>query len=121
MTIAESLDQFGHFHDWYLDTVAVGPNHEPRTLTLGLYLNDKRATVTFEGVTCVCLENWGLLNIVYAIQLLQPDDERYTWARNVLAKGERLSDRNGAHLAYMYSTLGAEIVVEFTSLRIESA
>lgn len=121
MTITESLEPFRHFHDWYLDTVAVGPNHEPRTLALGLYLDDKRATVTFEGVTCVCLENWGLLNIVYAIQLLQPDDKDYTRARNVLAKGERLSDRSGANLAYMYSTLGAEIVVEFASLRIESA
>ena len=121
MTITESLEQFGHFHDWYLDIIAVGPNHEPRTLTLGLYLDDKRAAVTFEGVTCVCLENWGLLNIVYAIRILQPDDEGYTRARNVLAKGERLCDQSGAHLAYMYSTLGAEIVVEFTSLRIESA
>jgi hypothetical protein len=46
------------------------------------------ATVTFEGVTCVYLENWGLLNIVYAIQLLQPDNKDYTRARNVLAKGE---------------------------------
>ncbi|MBK5049751.1 hypothetical protein IQ287_15935 [Burkholderia sp. R-69927] len=86
-----------------------------------MYLNDKRATVTFEGVTCVCLENWGLLNIVYAIQLLQPDDKDYTRARNVLAKGERLSDRSGVHLVYVYSTLGAEIVIEFASLQIESS
>jgi hypothetical protein len=120
MTISELLDQFGKFHDWYLDSVAVGPNHEPRTLTLGLYLDEKRATVTFEGVTCVRLENWGLLNIVYAVQLLQPDDERYARAQTVLAKGERLSDRSGAHLVYVYSTLGAEIVIEFASLRIES-
>jgi hypothetical protein len=121
MTITESLEQFGHFHDWYLDIVAVGPNHEPRTLTLGLYLDDKRATVTFEGVTCVRLENWGLLNIVYAIRLLRPDDEGCTLARNVLTKGERLGDRSGAHLAYIYSTLGAEIAVEFDSIRIGAA
>jgi hypothetical protein len=117
----ESLDQFGHFHDWYLQSVAVGPNHEPRTLTLGLYLDNRRATVTFEGATCVHIENWGLLNIVYAIRLVRPDDERYARARNVLANGERLSDRNGDHLACVYSTLGAEIVIEFGSLRIEFA
>jgi hypothetical protein len=120
MTITESLEKFGHFHDWYLDIVATGPNREPRTLTLGLYLDDKRATVTFEGVTCVHLENWGLLNIVYAIRLLRPDDEGYIRARDILAKTERLSDLNGANVAYMYATLGAEIAVEFGSLRIES-
>lgn len=120
MTTAESLERFGHFHDWYLDTVAVGPNHEPRALTLGLYVDDRRAIVTFDGATCVYLESWGLLNIVYAIQLLQPHDKDYTRARNALAKGERLSDRSGGQLAYMYSTLGAEMAVEFDSLRIES-
>ncbi|WP_459622970.1 hypothetical protein [Burkholderia sp. 3C] len=120
MTIAESLEQFGHFHDWYLDTVTVGPN-EPRTLTLGLYLGNRRATLTFEGVTCVCLENWGLLNIVYSIRLLRPDDERFAQARTVLARGERLTDRRAASLVYLYATLGAEIAIELDSIRIDPA
>jgi hypothetical protein len=120
MTITEALQQFGHFHDWYLDIVAVGPNQEPRTLTLGLYLGDKRATVTFEGVTCVYLQAWGLLNIVFTIQLIRPDDKAYADARRALTKGERLSDHRAKHLAYLYSTLGAEMAIEFDAIKIES-
>jgi hypothetical protein len=47
MTITAALQQF---------IFAVGPNQEPRTLTLVLYLGDKRATVTFEGVNCAHLQ-----------------------------------------------------------------
>ncbi|PLZ00837.1 hypothetical protein CY652_19195 [Burkholderia sp. WAC0059] len=86
-----------------------------------MYLDNRRATVTFQGVTCVCLESWGLLNIVYSIRLLRPDDERFAQARTVLARGERLTDRRAACLVYLYSTLGAEIAVELDSIRIESA
>jgi hypothetical protein len=118
---AATLDKWGHFHDWYLDIVAVGPNVEPRTLTLGLYLGNRRATVTFEGVTCFHLNGFGLLNIVYSLRVTNPSDEDYSRVMAQLTKGERLADRRGAGVAYMYSSLGAELAVEFDSLRIGAA
>lgn len=121
MTEAATLDDWGHFHDWYLDTVAVGPNEEPRTLTLGLYLGDRRTTVTFNGVTCCHLDGFGLLNIVYSLRLTEPSDKDYSRVIAQLNKGERLSDRRGPTIAYMYSSLGAELAIEFDSLKIGSA
>ncbi|SOE70915.1 hypothetical protein SAMN05446635_3920 [Burkholderia sp. OK233] len=118
MKITETLEQFGHFHDWYLDIVAVGPNSEPRTLSLGLYRDNERATVTFEGVTCFRLEGMGLLNIVFKIVLPQHGSEDHLIALTALANEERLSDRKASQVAYVYSTLGAELVIEFDSLSI---
>src|SRR5690348_6902349 len=109
MTHATNLDDWGHFHDWYLDAVTVGPNEEPRTLTLGFYLKDRRAMVTFEGVTCFHLDGFGLLNIVYSLRLTEPSDKDYSRVTAQLSKGERLSDRRGVTIAYMYSSLGAEL------------
>ena len=88
MTDAATLDDWGHFHDWYLDTVAVGPNEEPRVLKLGLYLGDRRATVTFNGVTCCHLDGFGLLNIVYSLRLTEPSDKDYPRVIAQLNKGE---------------------------------
>lgn len=118
MTIAETLEQFGQFHDWYLDIVAVGPNSEPRTLTLGLYRGNERATVTFEGVTCFRLEGMGLLNIVFKIVLPQHGSEDHSIALTALANVDRLSDRKASQVTYLYSTLGAELAIEFDSLSI---
>ena len=118
MTIAATLNDWDHLHDWYLDTVTIGPNSEPRTLTLGLYLGDRRATVTFDGVTCFHLNGLGLLNIVYGLRLTGPADDDHARVMAQLGKGERLSDRKGANVAYMYSSLGAELAVEFDSLKI---
>lgn len=118
MTIAATLNDWNHLHDWYLDSVTIGPNEEPRTLTLGLYLDDRRATVAFDGVTCFHLNGFGLLNIVYGLRLTSPADHDHEQVMAQLGKGERLSDRKGANVAYMYSSLGAELAVEFDSLQI---
>jgi hypothetical protein len=114
----ELLKAWGYYHDWYLDSVTIGPNAEPRTLTLGLHLGSKRAVVTFNGATCVTVERLGLLNIVYGIHIVAPDDAKYARASAVLESGERLTGRRAALLAFLYSTLGAELAIEFDSLEI---
>ncbi len=113
-----TLTTWNHFHDWYLDQIVVGPNKEPRALTLGLYLQGVRVTVTFEGVTCCSLENFGLLNIVYSLRIVDPADKNYDQVIAILNKGERLSEREGSQVAFMYSSLGAELAIEFDSLSV---
>ncbi len=115
----ERLKVWGYFHDWYLDSVAVGPNAEPRTLTLGLHLDNRRAAVTFSGVTCVSVERFGLLNIVYGIHIVSPTDSKFARASTVLERGERLSHRRAALLAFVYSTLGAEVAIECDALVVQ--
>ncbi|MGA7813496.1 hypothetical protein [Caballeronia sp.] len=115
------LTKWNNFHDWYLDRLTLGPNEEPRELILGLYLGNERVHVTFEGVTCFSLEGLGLLNIIYSIKIVEAADKNYKDVSAALNKGERLSKRIGAKVAFMYSSLGAELAIEFDSLRIESA
>ncbi|NIF80576.1 hypothetical protein F3J20_24850 [Paraburkholderia sp. Cy-641] len=114
----EILKTRNYFHDWYLDSVVIGPNTEPRTLTLGLYLANRRAAVTFNGVTCVSVEHLGLLNIVYGIHIVAPDDEKHARASAVLEAGEQLTDRKAALLAFVYATLGAELAIECDSIEV---
>jgi hypothetical protein len=115
------LTKWNNFHDWYLDRLTHGPNEEPRELILGLYLGNERVHVTFEGVTCFSLVGLGLLNIIYSIKIVEAADKNYKDVSAALNKGERLSKRIGAKVAFMYSSLGAELAIEFDSLRIESA
>ncbi|WP_322034203.1 hypothetical protein [Paraburkholderia sp. J76] len=112
------LTAWNHFHDWFMDSVAIGPNVEPRTVTLGLHLGNKRTAVTFEGVTCVTVEHLGLLNIVYGIHIVPPNDTKYARVSAVLGRGERLTHRRAALLVFVYSTLGAELAIECDSLAV---
>jgi hypothetical protein len=114
----ELLKAWGYFHDWSLDSVTVGPNAEPRALTLGLYIGDRRVAVKFSGVTCVSVAHFGLLNIVYGIHVVAPGDTKYARASAVLETGERLTHRRAALLVFVYSTLGAELAIECDSLEI---
>jgi hypothetical protein len=57
-----------------------------------------------------------LLNIVYGIHVIAPDDAKYERACRVLAAGERLTDRKANSLAFVYSTLGAELAIECDSV-----
>ena len=55
-----------------MDTIQISKERE--TLTLGLYLQDQRASVSFVAMNRCVLENLGLQNIVYAIELVEPRD-----------------------------------------------
>lgn len=113
------LMAWDHFHDWYLDSVALGPNVEPGTLTLGLHRGDRRVAVTFDGVTCASVEHLGLLNIVYGIHIVPSTDARHARASAVLERGERLTERKAALLVFVFSTLGAELAIECDSVSVQ--
>lgn len=122
MTITDTLKQFGHFHDWYIDIVATekeGGASTPNTLTLGLHDGTRRATVTFRGVTRASIEDGGLLNIVNSIETLKPGHDAYPNALRMLNKSAHFGNRRGEYVAYVFSTVGAEIAVEFDSIKIE--
>jgi len=54
-----------------MDTIQISKERE--TLTLGLYLQDQRASVSFVAMNR-CVLDLGLQNIVYAIELVEPRD-----------------------------------------------
>ncbi|WP_321801812.1 hypothetical protein [Caballeronia sp. J97] len=111
-----TLKAFNYFHDWYLDTIHV--SKEDETLTLSLYLQDRRVSVSFIGMNRCVLENLSLQNIVYGIEVLEPGTQRYERAERVLAKAESWNDRKAGVLVQIFSTCGAELVIEFDTLEI---
>lgn len=122
-TVAEILEAFHHFHDWYLDTIAIKGETDPKVpdlLILGLFDQQRRATLTFRGVTRVGIENGGVLNIVNAIETVPPGSGLYAQAQALLARSAHDHRRAGL-IAYLFSTIGAEIAVEFDSLDVETA
>jgi hypothetical protein len=120
--ITEALQQFAHFHDWYIDIIATQGDVDPKlpdTLVLSLFNQQRRATITFRGVTRAGIENGGLLNIVNAIETVEPGSDAYHRAQVLLERSAH-GPRRAAHVAYVFSSVGAEIAVEFDSLRVES-
>ncbi|MDR5751054.1 MULTISPECIES: hypothetical protein [unclassified Caballeronia] len=115
----DKLKAFNHFHDWYMDTIHVSKERE--TLTLGLYLQDQRASVSFVGMNRCVFENLGLQNIVYGIEVLEPGTTRYEKAQRILANAERWTDNKPDKVAQIFATCGAELIIEFDSLAIESS
>ena len=120
---ANLLNAHGHFHDWYLETITIRGNVNPRipdTLILGIFDSERSAKLTFSGVTRLGIEDGGLLNIVNAIEIVEADSPAFQQAQRVLAKSAH-DERSAVHTAYLYSTVGAEIAVEFDSLHIETS
>ena len=112
----DTLTAFNHFHDWYVDTFHVSKERE--TLTLGLFLQERRASVSFVGMNRCVLENLSLQNIVYGIELLEPGTTRYEKAERILARAEPWNDIKADKIAQLFSTCGAELIVEFCTLEI---
>jgi hypothetical protein len=110
----ENLEQL---RGWYLDILAV---REENRLTLGLKLDDRRATVTFVGTSRCEVGRFGILNIVGEIQVLRPGEPHYDKALAALAKTDRFSEKQGGCIAFVGTAAGAELFVEFDSLEIES-
>jgi hypothetical protein len=71
------------------------------------------------GVTRVGIENGGLLNIVNAIETVSPGSEPYKRSQALLARSAH-DHRRAEYVIYLFSTVGAEIAIEFDSLRVES-
>ncbi|MFM0324569.1 hypothetical protein [Caballeronia glebae] len=120
--ISNRLSAYGHFHDWYLETIVVRGminRRIPDTLVLGLFDYEREVRLTFNGVTRLGIESGGALNIVNAIEIVDPDSQAFQQAQSLLAKSAH-DKRRGIHTAYLYSTVGAEIAIEFDSLTIES-
>lgn len=115
----DTLKTFNHFHDWYMDTVHISTERE--ALTLSMYLQDQRASVSFVGINRCVFENLGLQNIVYGIEVLEEGTGRYESAQRRLDKAERWTDNKPSKLAQLFSTCGAELIVEFDSLEIDAS
>ncbi|MDR5754292.1 MULTISPECIES: hypothetical protein [unclassified Caballeronia] len=119
--ISDQLSEHGHFHDWYLEAIIIrgtANRRVPDTLVLGLFESEREATITFSGVTRLGIEDGGALNIVNAIEVVESNSQAFQQAQSLLAKSAH-DKRKGNYTVYLYSTVGAEIAVEFDSMNID--
>ncbi|SAK59019.1 hypothetical protein AWB75_02391 [Caballeronia catudaia] len=112
----DNLKEYVFFHDWQIDSISAS---EENRLILSLCFDGRQAEVTFEGTSRCVVEHFGMLNIVYDITILQPDDSQYKQALSILTKSDRFSKIPGEKIALVAATAGAEIVVEFNALEIK--
>jgi hypothetical protein len=110
------LNRFVFFHDWQIDSIST---REENKLVLVLRLDRRSVELTFSGTSRCVVEHFGILNIVYDITILRPDDSQYEPARLILTKSDRFSKVPGKEIALVTATAGAEIVVEFNALEIK--
>lgn len=73
----DTLKAFNYFHDWYVDTFNVSKERE--TLTLGLYLEDRRASVSFVGMNRCVLTKSRSSKHRNGIEILEPGTQRYSF------------------------------------------
>lgn len=111
------VDSLDRFHDWNIDILTTG---EDNRLILGLQFNDRRATVTFVGTSRCSVKNFGPKNIVRGMEIFQAGQTGYDVALTELARLNRLSEKLGQHVAFVTTTAGAELLVEFEAIEIES-
>jgi hypothetical protein len=114
----DSLKKFVYSHDWKIDTLSV---RDGNRLVLGLSFDRRRAEVSFVGTSRCSVEHFGILNIVYDITIIDPSDKSYSKALSLLAKSDRFSKVTGRFIAFVASTVGAELFVEFDSLEVSES
>ncbi|KXU87329.1 hypothetical protein CR51_35445 [Caballeronia megalochromosomata] len=117
----EISNLYGNFHDWLLERIIVRGSENrrhPDTLILGLF-DDQEGFVsaTFNGMTRLGIEGGGALNIVNCLEIVEPDADAFDLAQTLLSKSAH-GERRGRYVAYLYSTVGAEIAVEFDEVTI---
>ncbi|WP_061162271.1 hypothetical protein [Caballeronia temeraria] len=110
------LRSYVFFHDWEIDAISTRDNN---SLVLSLFFDGRRAQVTFVGTSRCVIEHFGMLNIVYDITILRPDEPQYQRALSLLTTSDRFSKVPGKEIAFVAATAGAEIAVEFNTLEIE--
>lgn len=110
------LKSFVFFHDWQIDSIST---REGNRLVLSLSFEGRRADLTFVGTSRCVVEHFGMLNIVYDVTILQPDEPQYTQAVSLLSKSDRFSKIPGKKIAFVAATAGAEMVVEFDELELQ--
>ncbi|WP_321939113.1 MULTISPECIES: hypothetical protein [unclassified Paraburkholderia] len=118
--IDATLHAYDYFHDWYIFRIAIQNQLDiscPDTLILSLKLGTRTATVTFQGMTRLGIENGGTVNIVLSLERAQPNTEVESLARNLL-KRSLPGKRAAQHIVYLHPTAGFAIAVEFDSMQV---
>ena len=118
--MAEISDLYGNFHDWFLETIIVRGSTNPRrpdTLVLGLFDDQTCVSVTFDGMSRAGFKGGGALNIVNCLEIVEPNTDGFALAQSLLSESAH-GKHSGRYVAYLYSTVGAEIAVEFDSVTI---
>jgi hypothetical protein len=106
------LEDFEHFHDWYIEQVTLGKD----LLMLRVRLYDRRASIEFQGATRCLMNDFLLQNIIYEIVIASP--EGAAKARETLDGVSRPLSKRAHNLALLTASVGAEIIVEFSDLVI---
>ncbi|MBC8749677.1 hypothetical protein OKW43_003529 [Paraburkholderia sp. WC7.3g] len=116
------IEKYESFHDWYL--LGIAADMDKQVVELRLMFDNKkdRVRLSFSGATRCWVNDFLIQNIIYSIKVLTDFnsdghrkalaslDNTYPWE-----KGKPLRK-----IAVVEATLGAELLIEFDSLHVET-
>jgi hypothetical protein len=106
---------FEELHDAYI--IAVEVDHLSKIVSLRLRLDSKIFTLIFEGATRFLLTEMLMQNIVYSISILEPGSRDYIEAAAKLETTYWKHEHKGKQIAFLSSSLGAEMYIEYDVVR----
>ncbi|WP_044042236.1 hypothetical protein [Caballeronia insecticola] len=119
-SIAQVIEQYDGFHDWYLSAVSTDMSEKVVELTLTFGKKKKRVSLLFSGATRILMNEFLIQNIIYSMDVLhdyQSDefkrarvtlDKSYPWGKDGLPKP----------IVSINATIGADLLIEFDSLDV---
>lgn len=117
----KTLESYESFHDWYL--LSVSADRDAKSVELQLMFDNKkdRARLRFDGATRCWVNDFLIQNIIYSMRVLDDfNSDDYKAARAVLDKSYPWGKDDPPKLiATVQATLGAELFVEFDTIRVE--
>jgi hypothetical protein len=119
-SIAQLIEQYDGFHDWYLSAVSTDMLEKVVELKLTFGKKKNRIKLVFGGATRVLMNEFLIQNIIYSMDVLQNYesnefkyarltlDKSYPWGKNELPKP----------ILSVNATIGADLLIEFESIEV---
>jgi hypothetical protein len=113
----DELVNHSHFRDWHLDILAATGSD----LTIGLSLDERRTTITFESTTRCSIDSFNVVNVVDNIAVIEDGTNEYDDALVKLDACERLHRAVQPNfIIKVTSAVGVNALVECVAIRVQS-
>ncbi|WP_321883776.1 hypothetical protein [Paraburkholderia bannensis] len=116
------IARYHSFHDWYLCSVSTDMFDSVVELRLMFDNRKDRVRVTFKGATRCLVKDFLIQNIIYSIDILSDfESKEFIQARSDLdASYPWGKDKAPKPIASISASIGAELLIEFDSVEVDS-
>ncbi|WP_143746416.1 hypothetical protein [Caballeronia catudaia] len=116
------IARYHSFHDWYLCGVSADMFSKVVELTLMFDNRKDRARLRFSGATRCLVKDFLIQNIIYSVDVLSDfESQEFKQARSALDCSYPWGkDKPPKPIASISASIGADLLIEFDSVDVES-